>query len=42
MNCLSENMLRAYHDGELIGAGRGEAEIHLSTCARCRQQLGRV
>lgn len=42
MNCLSENVLRAYHDGELIGAGRGEAEIHLSTCARCRQQLGKV
>ncbi|HEX8878811.1 MAG TPA: hypothetical protein VF749_02220 [Candidatus Acidoferrum sp.] len=42
MNCLSENTLRAYYDRELIGAGREEAEIHLSTCARCRQQLGRV
>ena len=42
MNCLSENTLRAYHDGELIGAGREEAEIHLPTCARCRQQLEKV
>ena len=42
MNCLSENTLRAYHDGELVGAGRGEAEFHLSTCARCREQLEKV
>lgn len=42
MNCLSENTLRAYHDGELIGAGRGEAELHLSTCMRCREQLEKV
>ena len=39
MNCLSENVLRTYHDGELTGAGRAEAEIHLSACARCREQL---
>jgi hypothetical protein len=42
MNCLSENTVRAYRDGELNGAGRGEAEVHLSTCVRCRQQLGKV
>src|SRR5438034_6229761 len=42
MNCLTENMLRAYHDGELTGASRAEAEIHLSACDRCREQLERV
>ena len=42
MNCLSENTLRAYHDGELMGAERREAEIHLSTCFRCREQLEEV
>lgn len=42
MNCLSENTLRGYYDRELIGAERGEAEIHLSTCARCREQLAKV
>src|SRR5437879_2457519 len=35
-------MLRAYHDGELTGASRAEAEIHLSACDRCREQLERV
>lgn len=42
MNCLSEKTLRAYHDGELTGAGRAETEIHLSTCARCREQLEKI
>jgi len=42
MNCLSENTLRAYHDGELAGASRAEAEIHMSACARCREQLQKV
>ena len=42
MNCLSENTLRGYYDRELIAAERGEAEIHLSTCARCREQLAKV
>jgi hypothetical protein len=42
MNCPSENMLRAYHDGELSGAERGEVESHLSNCAQCREQLGQI
>ena len=42
MNCLSESTLRAYLDGELAGASRAEAEIHLSACARCREQLEKV
>lgn len=42
MNCLSEEMLRAYHDGELPGEGRAEIESHVSSCARCRGQLGRI
>jgi hypothetical protein len=42
MNCLSENTLRAYHDGELTGVSRAEAEIHLSACDRCREQFEKV
>lgn len=39
MNCVSENNLRAYHDGELNGTGRAEVEAHLATCASCSETL---
>lgn len=47
MNCLSENVLRAYHDGELTDggmAGQGRAEIagHLTNCAECRARLAEI
>ena len=42
MNCLSESTLRAYLDGELAGASRAEAEIHLSVCARCLEKLEKL
>jgi len=42
MNCLSESVLRAYHDGELTRASGAEAEAHLSVCARCREQLKKI
>jgi Putative zinc-finger len=42
MNCLSENTLRAYHDGELTPAERSEMETHLSNCSTCREHLHEV
>jgi hypothetical protein len=42
MNCLSEETLRAYHDCELPDEGRAEIESHVTSCARCREQLGRI
>lgn len=47
MNCLSEEMLRAYHDGELAseafaGERRAEMERHVSSCAECRARLARI
>ena len=43
MNCLSEEMLRAYHDGELAedvkDGGRAEMESHVANCAECRARL---
>ena len=42
MNCVSENNLRAYHDGELSGTGRAEVEAHLATCASCSHRLREI
>lgn len=39
MNCVSENILRAYQDGELDAVGRTEAEKHLASCASCVKRL---
>jgi hypothetical protein len=39
MNCVSENSLRAYQDGELHGAEGEEIETHLSICAECGKRL---
>ena len=42
MNCVSENSLRAYQDGELSGAERAEIEAHLSGCAACSKRLREI
>jgi hypothetical protein len=39
MNCVSENSLRAYQDGELFAAERPQIEAHLSSCAACSKRL---
>jgi hypothetical protein len=39
MNCVSENSLRAYQDGELSAAEQPEIEAHLSSCAACSKRL---
>ena len=39
MNCVSENILRAYQDGELDAAGRAEVERHVAGCDACAQKL---
>jgi Putative zinc-finger len=39
MNCVSENILRAYQDGELDAAGRAEVEKHVATCDACEKRL---
>ena len=47
MNCPSEEMLRAYHDGELAGGEltggqRAEMEGHVANCAECRARLAEI
>jgi hypothetical protein len=42
MNCLSEEMLRAYHDGEVAGENRREMESHVAGCAECRARLATI
>jgi Putative zinc-finger len=42
MNCVSENSLRAYQDGELSGVERAEIEVHLAGCAECGKRLGEI
>jgi hypothetical protein len=42
MNCVSENSLRAYHDGELSGVERAEIEAHVAGCAECAKRLGEI
>jgi Putative zinc-finger len=39
MNCVTENDLRAYHDGELDSAARVQIEAHLASCAPCAKRL---
>jgi hypothetical protein len=39
MNCVTENDLRAYHDGELDAAVREQIETHLASCASCASRL---
>jgi Putative zinc-finger len=39
MNCVSENSLRAYQDGESSAVERAEIETHLSSCAACSKRL---
>ncbi|HEY4818509.1 MAG TPA: zf-HC2 domain-containing protein [Candidatus Acidoferrum sp.] len=42
MNCVSENVLRAYHDGELDSRERPEIEKHLATCGQCGDRLREI
>jgi hypothetical protein len=42
MNCVSENSLRAYHDGELSSFEGAELEAHLAGCAECAKRLGEI
>jgi hypothetical protein len=42
MNCVSESVLRAYHDGESDPLERPEIEKHLATCAQCRNRLHEI
>jgi hypothetical protein len=42
MNCISESVLRAYHDGELDVLERPEIETHLATCAPCGNRLQEI
>src|SRR5450755_635189 len=42
MNCVSENILRAYQDGELDAAGRREVEVHVASCASCAKRLQEI
>jgi hypothetical protein len=42
MSCLSENILRAYHDGEVDAVERPEIEAHLASCAQCGERLREV
>lgn len=39
MNCVTENVLRAYHDGELEAVARPEIEAHLASCGECGARL---
>jgi anti-sigma factor RsiW len=39
MNCVTENDLRAFHDGELDAAKRQQVEPHLTSCAPCASRL---
>ena len=42
MNCVSENSLRAYQDGELSAVERVEIRAHLDTCAPCSNRLREI
>lgn len=42
MNCMSENQLRAYHDGEVHAAERPELEAHLASCALCEKRYHEI
>lgn len=38
-NCLSEQKLSAYHDGEIVADERAVLESHVAECAECRERL---
>jgi hypothetical protein len=42
MNCVSERVLRTYHDGESDPLERLEIEKHLTTCAQCGNRLQEI
>ena len=42
MNCVSESVLRAYHDGELDRLERPEMAKHVATCAQCGNRLQEI
>jgi hypothetical protein len=42
MNCVSENSLRAYQDGELSGVEPLDIEAHVHTCATCSKHLREI
>src|ERR1700736_3971657 len=42
MNCLPENILRTYHDGELSPAQGAEIETHLGTCVSCSERAREI
>jgi hypothetical protein len=42
MNCVSENILRAYHDGELDAGEWREIEAHLASCSACAKRMQEI
>ncbi len=42
MSCLSENTLRAYHDGELDARERSTIEQHVANCAQCEARYAQI
>ncbi|MDP9337732.1 MAG: zf-HC2 domain-containing protein [Acidobacteriota bacterium] len=42
MNCVAENILRAYQDGELSATERQEIEIHVANCGSCAKRLQEI
>jgi hypothetical protein len=42
MNCIGENILRAYHDGEVEAVAVPEIEAHLASCATCVKRLEEI
>jgi anti-sigma factor RsiW len=42
MNCISESMLRAYHDGEVDANHAREVESHLANCSACANRLEEI
>jgi hypothetical protein len=42
MNCVLENILRAYHDGEVEAVAVPEIEAHLASCATCVKRLEEI
>lgn len=42
MNCIAENILRAYHDGEVEAVAVPEIEAHLASCATCVKRLEEI
>jgi copper chaperone CopZ len=42
MKCMAENILRAYHDGEVETVAVSEIEAHLASCATCVKHLEEI